>query len=125
MSDAGSPLIDPPSNPDDLALSSADLSLLGVFRKFLVGPGEMLCFFGPDLDKHRTALARLTELDLLVKERFRGGYALTALGFDAMNAQKSRSKSGGAEADADRSRKVGPQRRRARAEKPRPAGRRS
>lgn len=55
-----------------------------VFRKFMVNPGQMLCFYGPDLKKHNTALRQLTEKDLLVKEKFKGGYSLTVAGFTAM-----------------------------------------
>lgn len=44
----------------------------------------MLCFYGPDLEKHQAALTTLTEKELLVKERFKGGYSLTQAGFVAM-----------------------------------------
>ena len=54
------------------------------FRQFLVTPGKMLCFFGPDLEKNKAALQRLTERDLLVKEQFKGAYSLTDAGFEAM-----------------------------------------
>ena len=54
------------------------------FRQFLVTPGKMLCFFGPDLERHRPALLKLTEKDLLVKEQFKGAYSLTYAGFEAM-----------------------------------------
>lgn len=66
-------------------LSTKEQRLLGVFRDFLVGPGEMLCFCGPTLEKHRAALSQLTDKGMLVKERFKGGYSLTRSGFDAMN----------------------------------------
>jgi hypothetical protein len=59
---------------------------LGVFRKFLIVPGQMLCFNGPNLAKHRAALAELTEKGFLVKEQFSGAYSLTQAGFAAMNA---------------------------------------
>lgn len=65
-------------------MSQADYALLSVFRTFRVGPGEMLCFYGPLLDKHRTALRRLTDEGLLVEEKFKGGYSLTDRGFTAM-----------------------------------------
>lgn len=70
--------------PQELDLSNAELSLLAVFRKFRVGQGEMLCFFGPVLAKHGRALKQLTEQGLLIKERFRGGYTLTRAGVIAM-----------------------------------------
>jgi hypothetical protein len=44
----------------------------------------MLCFFGPDLERNKAALQRLTERDLLVKEQFKGAYSLTRAGFEAM-----------------------------------------
>jgi predicted transcriptional regulator len=44
----------------------------------------MLCFFGPDLERNKAALQRLTERDLLVKEQFKGAYSLTRNGFEAM-----------------------------------------
>ena len=46
----------------------------------------MLCFFGTNLEKHRSALQQLTEKDLLVKEHFKGAYSLTLTGFEAMKA---------------------------------------
>jgi hypothetical protein len=45
----------------------------------------MLCFYGPNLKKYQGALQVLTEKELLVKEKFRGGYSLTRAGFQAMN----------------------------------------
>jgi hypothetical protein len=54
------------------------------FRQFLVSPGEMLCFSGPDLAKNRTGLQQLTEKKLLEKEQFKGGYSLTPAGFAVM-----------------------------------------
>ena len=45
----------------------------------------MLCFYGPELEKHKSALQKLTDKDLLVKERFKGGFSLTEAGFVAMN----------------------------------------
>jgi len=44
----------------------------------------MLCFFGPNLEKHKSALRQLTEKDFLVKETFKGAYSLTHAGFRAM-----------------------------------------
>lgn len=82
MSTSSSSDTSAPSHQES-ALSKAEQSLLAVFRKFRVGQGEMLCFFGPTLDKHRRALASLTDQGMLVKERFRGGYALTPSGYAA------------------------------------------
>lgn len=72
-------------------LTTAEKSLLSIFRKFLVRPGEMLCFDGPTLDRHRRALSHLTEQGLLIKERFRGAYTLTPTGFAAMTDRQRNS----------------------------------
>jgi len=45
----------------------------------------MLCFSGPDLKQDKATLDRLTNKDLLVEEKFKGGYSLTRAGYDAMN----------------------------------------
>lgn len=71
-------------------LTPAEENVLRVFREFLMRPGQMLCFHGPDLEKHREALGTLTERDLLVNESFKGGYSLTINGFEAMKACTSR-----------------------------------
>jgi len=65
-------------------LSASEQRVLEAFRKFLVTPGQMLCFHGPDLEKHRAGLQQLTEKKLLEKEKFKGGYSLTRAGFAAM-----------------------------------------
>ena len=65
-------------------LSPGEKTVLRTFRKYLVTPGEMLCFFGPNLEKHKLALQHLTAKDLLVKEHFKGAYFLTQAGFEAM-----------------------------------------
>ena len=54
------------------------------FRQFLMTPGQMLCFFGADLERHSTALRSLTDKKLLDKEQFKGAYSLTQAGFEAM-----------------------------------------
>ena len=48
-------------------------------------PGQMLCFSGPNLEQMKATLRHLTEKELLVKEKFKGGYCLTQTGFEAMN----------------------------------------
>ena len=67
-------------------LSSSEKAVLRTFRQFLVTPGEMLCFFGPNLDRHKAALQQLTSRDFLVKEHFQGAYSLTRDGFAAMKS---------------------------------------
>ena len=50
-----------------------------------MNPGQMLCFSGPNLKQNKSTLDLLTDKELLVKERFKGGYSLTQAGFAAMN----------------------------------------
>ncbi|MFV2068665.1 MAG: hypothetical protein ACC645_16970 [Pirellulales bacterium] len=65
-------------------LSASERRVLRDFRQFLVTPGQMLCFYGPNLAKYKTALQHLTDKEFLVKEQFNGGYSLTQAGFAAM-----------------------------------------
>jgi len=54
------------------------------FRKFLIAPGEMLCFSGPNLEQDTVTLEQLSDKNFLNKEKFKGGYSLTEAGFAAM-----------------------------------------
>ena len=65
-------------------MSKLERSVFRIFRQFLMAPGQMLCFYGPNLSKYETALRELTERGLLVKEKFHGAYSLTHDGFAAM-----------------------------------------
>jgi len=65
-------------------LSPSEKQALRTFRQYLITPGIMLCFYGPDLEKHQSALQQLTDKDFLVKEKFNGAYSLTHAGFEAM-----------------------------------------
>ncbi|MEQ8784952.1 MAG: hypothetical protein RIC55_01580 [Pirellulaceae bacterium] len=65
-------------------LSTAEHSVLNVFRTYLMTPGKMLCFGSADLDTYKTPLAQLADKGMLVAEKSRGGYSLTKEGFDAM-----------------------------------------
>ena len=65
-------------------LTSSEQRVLGTFRRFQMIPGKMLCFSGPGLKQDKATLARMTEKELLVKEKFKGGYSLTQSGFSAM-----------------------------------------
>ncbi len=47
-------------------------------------PGQMLCFYGPNLKQDMATLELLTNKDFLVKEKFKGGYSLTRAGYTAM-----------------------------------------
>ena len=69
-------------------LSPSEQRVLGTFRRFLMIPGQMLCFSGPNLKQDKAVLTRLTDKDLLVEEKFQGGYSLTQTGFAAMNECK-------------------------------------
>lgn len=76
-------------------LTTTEKTVLRKFREFLMTPGQMLCFCGPDLERHRKALRSLTEKDLLEQENFKGAYSLTPAGFRMMKscAAESSSKS--------------------------------
>ena len=65
-------------------LTPSEKTVLRTFRQYLVTQGKMLCFFGPNLEKHKAALENLTERDLLVKEQFKGAYSMTPAGMQAM-----------------------------------------
>ena len=65
-------------------LSKAEQRVLSTFRDYLMAPGRMLCFSGPNLERDRPALELLSNKKLLEKERFRGAYSLTPAGFAAM-----------------------------------------
>ena len=69
-------------------LSNAEKSVLDVFRKFLMSRGEMLCFNGTNLKKHKPALGQLIKKGMLVEETFTGGYSLTRDGFQAMQTTR-------------------------------------
>ena len=66
-------------------LSTSEQRVLRTFKQFLMTPGQMLCFYGPNLEQSDAALELLIDKELLVKEKFKGGYSLTRAGFAAMN----------------------------------------
>jgi hypothetical protein len=65
-------------------LSVPQQRVMRTFRRFLIGPGQMLCFYGPQLKQHRQALDQLADMNFVIKEQFKGGYSLTKAGFSAM-----------------------------------------
>ena len=69
----------------EILLSKSEQRVLRTFRQFLMTPGQMLCFSGPNLEQDEAALDLLTERELLIKEKFKGGYSLTRAGFESMN----------------------------------------
>ena len=70
-------------------LSTSEQRVLRTFKQFLITPGQMLCFYGPNLELSNAALELLIDKDLLVKEKFKDGYSLTRAGFAAMNESHS------------------------------------
>lgn len=68
-------------------LSKSERRVLSTFREFLMSPGQMLCFFGPKLQRNKPALNELIKKEYLVKETFKGAYSLTQAGYDAMKAE--------------------------------------
>ena len=68
-----------------ILLSTSEQRVLSTFRRFLMNPGQMLCFSGPNLKLNESTLKLLTDKDLLIKENFNGGYSLTPTGFEAIS----------------------------------------
>ena len=68
-----------------ILLSISEQRVLCTFRQYLITPGKMLCFSGPNFERDKAALELLSDKDLLDKEKFKGGYSLTQAGFAAMN----------------------------------------
>ena len=65
-------------------LTTSERRVLQTFHEYLMTPGKMLCFSGPNLERYAADLNRLTDKKLLVREKFKGGYSLTKGGFAAM-----------------------------------------
>ena len=65
-------------------LTASEQRVLQTFHQYLMTPGKMLCFSGPNLERYSGELNRLADKKLLVKEKFKGGYSLTSAGFAAM-----------------------------------------
>ena len=66
------------------SLSLAEQSVLSVFRRYLMTPGQMLCISGSELEDFSVPLTHLSNKGLLVAESYHGGYSLTKAGFAAM-----------------------------------------
>ena len=71
-------------------LSSSERRVLRTYREYLITPGQMLCFSGQDLERHRATLDLMSDKKLLVKEAFKGGYTLTQTGFSAMKEHRKK-----------------------------------
>ncbi len=70
--------------PDEHHLSKSELRVLETFRRYLMSPGQMLCFNGQDIESMRDGLEKLIDSGMLIAEGSRGAYSLTRQGFDAM-----------------------------------------
>ena len=71
---------------EHITFTKSEQAVFATFRQYLMTPHRMLCFYGPNLEQNQAALKHLTELEMLVKESFKGAYSLTASGYAAMNA---------------------------------------
>lgn len=60
--------------------------VLNIFRRYLMGAGQMLCLSGNELEANRQTLDNLVRDGLLIAETFKGGYSLTESGFEAMRS---------------------------------------
>ena len=69
-------------------LTASEKSVLDVYRKFLMARGEMLCFNGTSLKKHKPAIGQLIKKGMLIEESFTGGYSLTRDGYRAMKTTR-------------------------------------
>lgn len=65
-------------------LPESHQAVLLVFRRFRMTSGQMLCFSRADVGTFHAPLEELAEMELLVAEKFAGGYSLTPKGFAAM-----------------------------------------
>ncbi|MEZ6134443.1 MAG: hypothetical protein R3C53_05990 [Pirellulaceae bacterium] len=81
---APQPVANPVAESEFGRLTDAEINVLGVFRKYLMGPGQMLCLSNTDIDSMKSTLDKLTKAGLLVPEDFKGGYSLTQSGYKAM-----------------------------------------
>jgi hypothetical protein len=74
---------------EQITFTKSEQVVFATFRNYLMTPHRMLCFFGPSLEQNQAALKHLTEMEMLVKESFKGAYSLTSSGYAAMNACSS------------------------------------
>ena len=75
-------LSEPTDSPS--VLSPTEVSVLEIFRRFRMSPGQMLCFSRSDVETFHMPLTQLANNGMLVAEKFHGGYSLTPAGFAAM-----------------------------------------
>jgi hypothetical protein len=72
---------------EQAVLTVSENAVMDVFRSYLVGSGQMLCFDTPQLAKHMATLRQLVEKGLVVEEQFAGGFSLTRAGFRLMRGR--------------------------------------
>ncbi len=70
---------------NEIQLSVGEVNILGVFRKYLMTPGRMLCLNNTDIGTMKRSLDKLIAAGLLIPEDFKGSYSLTRSGFKVMN----------------------------------------
>jgi hypothetical protein len=75
-------------------MTTAELNILALFRRYMVGPAEMLFINAQDcridIDTFASATLRLVEKDLIVEERPNQAFSLTPAGYRiACTAQMS------------------------------------
>jgi hypothetical protein len=66
-------------------MNSATMKVLGIFRRYRVGPGEMLFIHNLD-HAPQLAMAKLISDGLVLKERAKNAYCLTDTGFAAVQS---------------------------------------
>lgn len=69
----------------EVQLSAGEVNILGVFKKYLMTPGRMLCLNNTDIGTMKRSLDKLIAAGLLIPEDFKGSYSLTRSGFNVMN----------------------------------------
>lgn len=65
-------------------ITAAERKVLDTYQQYLITPGQMLCFTGPNYERDKETLELMSDKQLLTKESFDGGYSLTKTGFEAM-----------------------------------------
>jgi len=67
-----------------MMLTVAERQILHTYQQYLITPGQMLCFTGPNYERDKETLELMSDKQLLTRESFVGGYSLTMSGFAAM-----------------------------------------
>ena len=80
------PKTQPESADQSDQFTQRELKVLEHFRRYLMSPGDMLCFSGQDIESMGTGIEDLVKRCMLVPERKKGSFSLTKQGFEAMRA---------------------------------------